>query len=339
MEYAQAAVAVFFVLSGFMIRYITLIKAGDLRRYAADRITRIYSVALPALALTLLFDLVSAHLQPAFYAINFSDLGRRGLSPAAAAHALNVGFWLRGSLRVAISLAMLSQSWFRDSSPLSNSPFWSIAYECVYYALFGITIYLRGRPRIFSWAIVFLLVGPTVILLYPLWLLGCAAYDAYAGGMRAQLPRLLGLSILSVASVHGVPLVIDRLGAHWFYVGRAVSSMDVVAIATAFLLPPLCTALRRVRVPGRHPLVRFIRRGAAATFPLYLIHFPLFVLLAASIPYRRETLISKLALLLAAFGLSFVMAGPCDRLKDYLRLRMTSAKRRQMVTFAPKSKA
>ena len=122
MEYAQAAVAVFFVLSGFMIRYITRVKLGDFRRYAADRVTRIYSVALPALALTLLFDLISAHFQPAFYANNFSDLGRRGLSPLVAAHTLNAGFWLRSLLRVALSLAMLAQSWFRDSSPALGQP-------------------------------------------------------------------------------------------------------------------------------------------------------------------------------------------------------------------------
>ena len=337
MQDAQAAVAVFFVLSGFMIRYITRVKLGSLRQYAADRITRIYSVALPVLALTLLFDLISAHLHPAFYALNFSELGRRGLSPADAAHALNAGFWFRSLFRVALSLAMLAQSWFRDSSPLSNSPFWSICYECVFYALFGITLYLRGSKRILAWAVVFLLIGPTVLLMYPLWLLGCASYDAYdEGTLRSgTLLRLLGLSALSIAAVHGIPSIIRRTGASWFYVGRAVPSMDIVAIATAFLLPLFCLAIRNVGVAERNPLVRFIRKAAAATFPLYLIHFPLFVLLAAALPYSRNTLSAKLAILILAFLLSLLLSGPCDRLKDAFRRRLMPGKRNSAGNPAP----
>src|ERR1700731_4878409 len=76
MSFASGAVAVFFVLSGFMIRYITKVKYGDLRRYTVDRGARIYSVAIPAVALTILFDILSAHLNPLYYAGNFRDTAR-----------------------------------------------------------------------------------------------------------------------------------------------------------------------------------------------------------------------------------------------------------------------
>ncbi len=46
-QYGHSAVIVFFVLSGFVIAYITDTKENTLPSYAASRISRIYSVAVP----------------------------------------------------------------------------------------------------------------------------------------------------------------------------------------------------------------------------------------------------------------------------------------------------
>jgi peptidoglycan/LPS O-acetylase OafA/YrhL len=325
MSFAEGAVAVFFILSGFMIRYITAVKYGDVRGYTFDRFARIYSVALPALTLTILFDLLSAHFNPAFYSANFGE-GARQTSVHLSLLSLT---WVRKLVRILLSLAMLSQSWFRDSSPLSNSPFWSLCYECVYYALFGIAVYLRGKERVVAWIVVFLLVGPTIFLMFPLWLLGCAAYDVYQNGAftRTFLTKLVALSLLSIAGVHGSRALIDRFHANWFYIGRLTSSMDIVAIATVAILLPLSMAVRNLPIAEDGIAARIIRRVAAATFPLYLIHFPLFVLLAATVPYPHSSLWAKLALLATALTLSLLLAGPCDSFKDYLRRKLLPPRR------------
>jgi peptidoglycan/LPS O-acetylase OafA/YrhL len=320
MRWAEGSVAVFFILSGFMIRYITRVKYGDLRSYTVDRVARIYSVVLPTMALTILFDLLSVHFNPAFYAANFGARAGHGTFQLPLVHTALSQVWSQ-VVRVVLSLAMLSQSWFHDSSPLSNSPFWSLSYECVYYALFGIAVYLRGKKRVTGFILVFLLIGPTILLMFPLWLLGCAAYDAYQDGAlkRSALIKLAALSLLGLAGVHGSRALIEHLHANWFYIGRAVPSMDIVAIATVAVLLPLCIALRNLQISEDHPAVRVIRRVAAATFPLYLIHFPLFVLLAATVPYPHSSLWAKFALLAIALTLSLLLASPCDSLKDYLR--------------------
>jgi peptidoglycan/LPS O-acetylase OafA/YrhL len=320
MYFAEGAVAVFFILSGFMIRYITRVKYGDLRRYAVDRVARIYSVVLPAIALTILFDLLSSHFNPAFYAVNFGVSPGHGAFNLPLVHTALSLTWSH-VVRIALSLAMLSQAWFKDSSPLSNSPFWSLSYECVYYALFGIAIYLRGKKRVAAIILVFLLIGPTIFLMFPLWLLGCVAYDVYQDGSlkRSSIIKLASLSLLSVAGLRGSRALVEHFHANWFYIGRLVPSMDLVAIATVAILIPLCIALRNVRISEQHLAVRCIRRIAAATFPLYLIHFPLFVLLAATIPYPRHSLWAKFAILATALTLSLLLTGPCDSLKNYLR--------------------
>lgn len=320
-SFGTCAVAVFFVLSGFMIRYITRVKYGGVREYCVDRAARIYSVALPAIALTILFNLLSVHFNHAY---NQGELGEQ-VSPRWS-HAFLLGSllshrWFLDLVHIVLSLAMLSQSWFHDFYPLSNSPFWSLSYECIYYAVFGIAIYLKGAKRIAGWVLIFLLVGPTVFLLLPLWLLGCAAYDAYEGGVpkAASAVKLVGLSLLSIAGVRGSRALIDSLHAHWFYIEHLNPFMDAVAIATVAILIPLCIATRNLRISREHIVVRGIRKAAAATFPLYLTHYPLFDLLAAIVPYPRASLWAKLVLLGASFGLGLLLSGPCDRLKDYWR--------------------
>ena len=47
------AVAVFFALSGYVIAYVTSEKERDFTQYAINRAARVYSVAIPAIVLTL----------------------------------------------------------------------------------------------------------------------------------------------------------------------------------------------------------------------------------------------------------------------------------------------
>jgi hypothetical protein len=48
--------------------------------------------------------------------------------------------------------------------------------------------------------------------------------------------------------------------------------MDIVAIVATAILLPLCIATRNLQISEDHLAVRVIRRVAAATYPLYLIH-------------------------------------------------------------------
>lgn len=321
MDFAVGAVSVFFILSGFMIRYVTVVKYGDLKRYTADRFARIYSVVLPALAITIVFQIVAAHFNRAYYDANFGGTGH-ATSHIRLVQALLSQTWLREVLRYLGTLTMLSESWFQDAVPLFNTPFWSLSYECVYYALFGIFLYFRGARRIFGWVILFFLIGPTVFLMFPIWLLGCAAYDAYQEGVwnKNSLLKLAGFSLLSIVGVHGSHAVVDHFHLLRFNISRVdVVSMDFVGIVTVAVILPLCIATRNLRISEKHIVVRGIKRAAAATFPLYLIHFPLFALLAATVPYPHASLLAKLLLLAAALTLSIVLSAPCDTLKDYLR--------------------
>ena len=66
-RYMDAAVMVFFVLSGFVIAYAVSARERTLEEYFVNRAARIYSVALPALLVTFLLDAVGRSVRPGLY--------------------------------------------------------------------------------------------------------------------------------------------------------------------------------------------------------------------------------------------------------------------------------
>ena len=61
------AVMVFFVLSGFVIAYVADKKEKTFHDYALSRLARLYSVAAPALALTVVVDYVGSRIDYSLY--------------------------------------------------------------------------------------------------------------------------------------------------------------------------------------------------------------------------------------------------------------------------------
>src|SRR5678810_815746 len=95
----RTAVMVFFVISGFVIAYVSDTVERDYRSYVIARVSRIYSVAIPALLLTLLADSIGMRIDDSWY--------------VAAAHEHILA-------RLLISLIFMNESWNLTVSALSN---------------------------------------------------------------------------------------------------------------------------------------------------------------------------------------------------------------------------
>src|SRR4051812_7064241 len=65
-------VIVFFVLSGFVIAYAHARRPSDWRGYASDRLSRIYSVAFPAIVLTAILDHIGMWVDPHVYSLELT---------------------------------------------------------------------------------------------------------------------------------------------------------------------------------------------------------------------------------------------------------------------------
>ncbi len=263
--FGHGAVVIFFVLSGYVVAYSTLNKNRGVRHYIIARLSRLYSVLIPALALTALLFCIGSAIAPSFYH-DFS----RGSEP----------------LRYVLCSVFLQNIWFFSACPVSNNPLWSLSYEFWYYAIFGAAVFIPSpRLKVFTLLIFALVCGPNILLLLPCWLFGVAAYRYRnildLNPWTARLSFLVLLLALSFVIVRMPMLPLDhipvgRVSSPLFYAGGFlkdwVSSLLVAAAVLVF---------DSVKAPASpHWLSSGIRFCADRTFSLYLYHYPLVVFAA-----------------------------------------------------------
>ena len=164
----RTAVLVFFVLSGFVIAWVSDTRERTLEEYGLSRVARLYSVIIPAFVLTAVLDGIGKTIDPRLYGPEWGH---------SMAHPV---------IDYALSAVFLGESWTLRVLPGFNVPYWSLNYEAWYYVLFAAAIFLRGRPRIAAVIVVALVAGPRILSLLPVWLMGVAVWR-----WRAELPRQL----------------------------------------------------------------------------------------------------------------------------------------------------
>lgn len=271
-NYGHSSVIVFFVLSGFVIAYITDTKERVWVTYTASRISRVYSVAIPTLVLTVLLDSIGRHLYPDLYSYPFDQF----------------------VLRLGSSLLMLNEVWFVSITTFSNVPYWSICYELWYYVIFGLLMFLPQRWACWAAGGLLLALGPKIAMLAPIWGGGVLLYRWRA---LQALPMVWAVSLL-VLSVLGIIAFetggVEAVSTDWLksligadrHAEFTFSKFFLSDYLLAVLVFANFVAMRRVAVlisPVLLAVERPVRVVAAYTFTLYLLHQPLFLFWAAVI--------------------------------------------------------
>ena len=304
------AVDVFFVLSGFVIAHVHATREADWRAFAISRAARIYSVAIPALVLTVLVDKIGQSVDMTPYQSGFQ--------------AFTPGLLIR-------SLLFLGEQWNAHRFPGSDGPYWSLGFEVWYYVAFGAFVFAPGRWRWPATIGVLAFIGPKVALMFPAWLLGVASYRLCASGrIRPGLGWfLLVAPIVALAAYEYAPHSrlqqfselsfsadrLDRLARD--YLIAVLFSSHIVGFAA--VSPRLAPWLER------H--ARGIRWIAGATFSLYLAHLPIMHLLAALSPWPKSSVLTLCLLLVATPALCLLFAEFSERRKEAWRRAATAALR------------
>ncbi len=275
------AVIVFFVISGLVIAYAADRDASG-RLFAFNRATRLLTVIVPAIVLTVLFDTIGRWADPAAYPPNF--YAEIGLIEALARGASFSNEWAGWVERVRIG---------------TNGALWSLSYEATYYAAFGVAVFLRGALRIALLALIVLLAGVPILALAPAWLVGVLVWrmlsrDRPEITRRAALARaLLPLVLAAALKIAGLPEVllaftVDSL-APWNAYALLGYSHEVLwhillaaLIAVHLRYAALC--LRAVEVDETRAPLRALRWVAGASFSIYVVHYPTLHLLDAVLP-------------------------------------------------------
>ena len=266
------SVIVFFVLSGYVITHSTLPKHLDARRYVQARLSRLYSVLLPALALTLFLQIIGTALNPAFY-----QHYERSYD----------------AVRYALAAFFLQSLWMTNTCPPTNGPLWSLGYEFWYYALFGVAVMVKSvRWKIGSLLVLVLICGVNVLILMPNWLMGVGCY---CYGRRLPISTKWAracfwfMMVVVVSAVFFLPDKPFTPGAAPLFFSGAFLTDLLIGLFLMVLIWLFDHAFGEALVPGR--LEAGVRWFADHTFSLYLYHFPLLCFAVAVVPFDRGSLI------------------------------------------------
>lgn len=316
--YGNDAVMVFFVLSGYVIAHTVATRDREFGTYLLNRCARLYSVALPAIVLTVVLDHLGRVIDPALYA----------------------GFWFQGSDpigRVLHAATFTNELWFHSVRLFTNGPYWSLGYEFWYYMIFAAGFFLRGGKRAAWVAVLLALVGPKILLLFPIWLLGVAVYRIntrrpvgeglgwalFLGSLAAYAAfRALGLRDALLDFTYdwlGKGFVVDEL--MWsdeflsaYVIGTLVACNFIGVQAVSSRLAPL---LARCERP--------IRDWAGYTFSIYLFHYPVLQFLAAVLPIEPREAWSGVLLFVLTLAICRLLGNYTEKRKDFWRELLANA--------------
>jgi peptidoglycan/LPS O-acetylase OafA/YrhL len=254
-EYGDTCVVVFFVLSGYVIAYVVDKKEDDWQTYAASRISRLWSVVIPALALTFVIDYAGVRIAPELY------IGKP---------------WYAGdqvALRYLASILMLQEAWHLKLVPGINAPFWSLSFEAFYYLIFGLAIYFKTG---WKWVAIlgsFLIAGPLITILFPVWAMGVLAYRNTTQ-LSLSKTSSYALFIVGLLIIIASPLLRPLTSATFHVLGEIVVGRWIDAFGIYLNLLG-AYGLSKYIQPLPKKIQLTITKVAATTFCLYLFHRPL----------------------------------------------------------------
>jgi peptidoglycan/LPS O-acetylase OafA/YrhL len=115
----RTAVLVFFVLSGFVIAWVSETRERTFEEFGLSRVARLYSVIIPAFILTAALDSIGKAINPTLYG---PEWGHSMAYPV---------------IDYALSAVFLGESWTIRVLPGFNVRYWSLNYEAWYSYFFG----------------------------------------------------------------------------------------------------------------------------------------------------------------------------------------------------------
>ena len=266
-NFGAEGVLVFFVLSGLVIAYSADTKHTDIIDFSLARVARLWSVVLPALALTFVLDTVGQYLALAAY------------SPMQPYSTFK---WVASLLANAF---FLNQIWSFSVWPGTNGPFWSLSYEFWYYAIFASVFYFSGIVRVVVVAGTMLLAGPGIVSVLPVWSIGVVLYMVLKNGGTPDVGRgiIFWCASLAFAGIYSIVGAHDLLAQMTPLLPKLVAKEWEVNLWSESLVLGAIVGLNIYGFAGisKGPFSNIkkyapvVRSMADTSFGLYLFHYPL----------------------------------------------------------------
>ena len=304
-QIGYSSVMIFFVLSGYVISYVAAEREFTVLDFAISRISRVYSVVIPALILTVFVDILFLNIRPIF---NSDELISE----------IPLYQYTKFPVYLLTTLLFGNQLWTLRLTAFSNGAYWSMCLEVYYYTIFAMAFYFKGKWRIIFLSSTLVAIGPWALLRFHLWLLGCLVYWIHRNytisPIRARVIFVTtgALMVLYLATDHNLwiddqlDLLTDGKVGHSFLRRFAGDTLTGTTIALNIL------AARYAAFDfGRlGPLFTYV---ASFSFSLYLMHGPLLRFWSA---YWHPSPVITIGLVLASV---WVLGYVTEKQKDHLR--------------------
>jgi len=299
------AVIVFFVLSGFVISFVATTRENNFRLFSISRISRLYSVIIPAILITLLADAIGRQLDPALYSYISTE---------------------NYFQRIASNFFLVNELQFYSIRLFSNGPFWSLGYEFWYYVLFSAYFFLRGKVKWMVLVVLFLTIGVKILLMFPIWLAGAFVFK---WTLRSRASNKVGwwlflgsiLGYLCLKSFHITKLLHDLSQVYLsesMYISLDKSRGFVGDYCIALFVSMNffgISLLTRGMVVEMLNITKIIRYLASHTFSLYLFHAPLLLVYFAIFNNNVITIF-------LTFVTVFILGGVVEKQKDLMKVHL-----------------
>jgi peptidoglycan/LPS O-acetylase OafA/YrhL len=272
MAASHHAVIIFFVISGFSVAYSSAKQGNQVEAFLSARFSRILSVAVPAVFMTLGIDFIGQLI--ATSGVESWQLKR---------------WWFY----LGFNTVFAGELWFWSIHPFSNVPFWSLDYEVYYYLIFSATLIKNATWRPISILAIALIVGPKVLLLLPCWWLGVGLFGwlqgiqsrnqhpVSASFTKFALPSIVFLALYLAFIASGAPSATQQWVAPWQ--SYLQYSKNFIGDTVVALLFTGCAAWHaHLNANNNFTLSEHISNIAPHTFALYALHYPFLNLLAAT---------------------------------------------------------
>jgi peptidoglycan/LPS O-acetylase OafA/YrhL len=302
LDLAHFSVVTFFVLSGYVISYTTTKNNRGAVHYAHARLSRLYSVLLPAIVFTAILQIIIYYINP--------EVNNKYSNSYPV-------------IRYLISILCLNDIWLFSSSPKINAPLWSLSYEFWYYVIFGAWFYRKNRKSYLLLISGCLIAGPSILLMMPIWLSGRLAYRL---SLKKAPPKNSGLIFASSITV--AIILLEYLPALPFQPGQPpfnYANQFIKDIILGIFLAVAIYSITKTSNTSVQPLfLKKFRQVANLTFPLYLLHFPLLALWQAIFQVRIgdavQFWIAMISILATIFPIALFLENKrrvWDRIFDY----------------------
>lgn len=316
--FGEDAVEAFFVLSGFVIASVVDGRENTFRLFAVARLSRLWSVLIPALLIGPLLVHLALHFWHEGYLAQFQG-------PILSSE-------FAGSIASAL---FINEIWFLSLTPATNAALWSISFEFWYYAIFAVYVF---APKRFRWPGIVMaaaIAGPQILLLMPAWILGAALYYFRAS---VRMPKGVAIAVFIAGPVfvligHTFHLASILEGLYLPVLGPRVVYGDIF-FARDFLWQNLVGLAIAAHLAAAYSLLRnadavtisaasVIRWAAGLTYSIYLLHFPAELVLTGRLRGMHD---GPLKIVLLMVGATIISAGfgvMLEPIKGPLRKWMT----------------